>query len=82
MLASIVNIFLKSSAMAFMVNVLGVLIFSGLIAYDTQRLKMSYYEMGGDKAAMGVATNFGALSLYLNFINLFQFLLSILGDRR
>jgi hypothetical protein len=82
MLASIVNIFLKSSAMAFMVNVLGVLIFSGLIAYDTQRLKMSYYEMGGDKAAMGVATNFGALSLYLNFINLFQFLLSLLGDRR
>ena len=81
-LASIVNIFLKSSAMAFMVNVLGVLIFSGLIAYDTQRLKMSYYEMGGDKAAMGVATNFGALSLYLNFINLFQFLLSLLGDRR
>ena len=82
MLASIVNIFLKSSAMAFMVNVLGVLIFAGLTAYDTQRLKMSYYQMGGDQAAMGVATNFGALSLYLNFINLFQFLLSILGDRR
>ena len=81
-LASVVNIFLKSSAMAFIVNVLGVLIFSGLIAFDTQRLKMSYYEMGGDKAAMGVATNFGALNLYLNFINLFQFLLSILGDRR
>jgi FtsH-binding integral membrane protein len=43
---------------------------------------MSYYEMGGDESAMGVATNFGALSLYLNFINLFQFLLSILGTRR
>jgi FtsH-binding integral membrane protein len=42
---------------------------------------MSYYEMGGDKAAMGVATNFGALSLYLNFINLFQFLLSFMGNR-
>jgi FtsH-binding integral membrane protein len=81
-LASLVNIFLKSSAMAFIVNVLGVLIFSGLIAYDTQRLKMSYYQMGGDKTAMGVATNFGALNLYLNFINLFQFLLSILGTRR
>jgi FtsH-binding integral membrane protein len=82
MLASLVNIFLKSSAMAFIVNIVGVLIFAGLIAYDTQRLKMSYYELGGDKTAMGVATNFGALSLYLNFINLFQFLLSILGTRR
>ncbi len=81
-LASVVNIFLKSSAMAFIVNIVGVLIFAGLIAYDTQRLKMSYYELGGDKAAMGVATNFGALSLYLNFINLFQFLLAILGTRR
>ena len=81
-LASVVNIFLKSSAMAFIVNILGVFIFAGLIAYDTQRLKMSYYEMGGDQAAMGVATNFGALNLYLNFINLFQFLISILGDRR
>ena len=81
-LASVVNIFLKSSAMAFIVNIVGVLIFAGLIAYDTQRLKMSYYELGGDKTAMGVATNFGALSLYLNFINLFQFLLAILGTRR
>ncbi len=81
-LASVVNMFLKSSAMAFIVNIIGVLIFAGLIAYDTQRLKMSYYDLGGDKTAMGVATNFGALSLYLNFINLFQFLLSILGTRR
>lgn len=81
-LASVVNMFLKSSAMAFIVNIIGVLIFAGLIAYDTQRLKMSYYQMGGDKTAMGVATNFGALNLYLNFINLFQFLLSILGTRR
>ncbi len=81
-LASVVNMFLKSSAMAFIVNIVGVLIFAGLIAYDTQRLKMSYYELGGDKTAMGVATNFGALNLYLNFINLFQFLLSILGTRR
>ena len=81
-LASVVNMFLKSSVMAFIVNIIGVLIFAGLIAYDTQRLKMSYYQMGGDKTAMGVATNFGALNLYLNFINLFQFLLSILGSRR
>ena len=81
-LASVVNIFLKSPGLVFAINALGVLIFAGLIAYDTQRLKMTYYQLGGDQAAMGVATNYGALSLYLNFINLFQFLLSIFGDRR
>ena len=81
-IASVVNIFLQSSMMSFIVSVLGVLIFAGLIAYDTQRLKMTYYELGGDQAAMGVATNFGALSLYINFINLFQFLLQLFGDRR
>ena len=81
-IASIVNMFLNNGAMGFIISVLGVLIFAGLIAYDTQRLKMSYYQMGGDQAAMGVATSYGALSLYLNFINLFQFLLSIFGDRR
>jgi hypothetical protein len=80
-LASIVNIFLASPALAFAVNVLGVLIFAGLIAFDTQRLKMTYYELGGNQAAMGVATNYGALSLYLNFINLFQFLLAFTGNR-
>jgi len=77
-----VNMFLQSSAMSFIISILGVLIFAGLIAYDTQRLKMTYYELGGNEAAMGVATNFGALSLYINFINLFQFLLSIFGTRR
>ncbi len=82
LLASVVNIFLKSPGLVFAINALGVLIFAGLIAYDTQRLKMTYYQLGGDKAAMGVATNYGALSLYINFINLFQFLLSFLGQRR
>lgn len=81
-IASLVNIFLQSSMMSFIISVLGVLIFAGLIAFDTQRLKMTYYELGGDQAAMGVATNFGALSLYINFINLFQFLLQLFGDRR
>ena len=80
--ASLVNMFLHSGMMQFIVSVLGVFIFAGLIAYDTQRLKMQYYQLGGDQAAMGVATNYGALSLYLNFINLFQFLLSIFGSRR
>ena len=82
LVASVVNIFLHSSMMGFIISVLGVLIFAGLIAYDTQRLKMTYYELGGDRAALGVATNYGALSLYLDFINLFQFLLSIFGSRR
>jgi FtsH-binding integral membrane protein len=81
-IASLVNMFLQSPMMAFVVNVVGVLIFAGLIAYDTQRLKMTYYELGGDQAAMSVATNYGALSLYINFINLFQFLMSLFGSRR
>jgi uncharacterized protein len=81
-LASVVNIFLQSAMMQFIVSVAGVFIFAGLIAFDTQRLKMTYYELGGDQAAMGVATNYGALSLYINFINLFQFLLQLFGDRR
>jgi uncharacterized protein len=81
-IASLVNMFLHLAAIYFIVNVLGVLIFAGLIAYDTQRLKMIYYQVGGDQAAMGVATSFGALTLYLDFINLFQFLLSLFGDRR
>lgn len=81
-IAGLVNMFLHNSMMAFIMNVLGVFIFAGLIAYDTQRLKMTYYQLGGDQAAMGVATSYGALSLYLNFINLFQFLLALFGDRR
>jgi hypothetical protein len=78
----VVNMFLHMAAIAFIVNILGVLIFAGLIAYNTQRLKMTYYQLGGDEAAMGVATNYGALSLYIDFINLFQFLLSLMGSRR
>ena len=62
-----------------MVNIIGVLIFSGLVAFQTQRLKMTYYQLGGDQAAMGVATNYGALSLYLDFLNLFLFLLFFMG---
>jgi FtsH-binding integral membrane protein len=82
MVAMLVNIFVHSPGIAFIINILGVLIFAGLIAYDTQRLKMTYYRLGGDQQAMSVATNYGALQLYLNFINLFQFLMSMLGSRR
>lgn len=78
----LLNFFVHSSALAFAINAMGVLIFAGLIAYDTQRLKMTYYALGGDRASMAVATNYGALSLYINFINLFQFLLSLFGQRR
>jgi hypothetical protein len=81
-IASLVNMFLHSPAIYLIVNLLGVAIFAGLTAYDTQRLKMTYYQLGGDQAAMSVATNYGALSLYLDFINLFQFLLSLMGSRR
>jgi FtsH-binding integral membrane protein len=81
-IASVVNIFLHSAAIAFVVSVLGVLIFSGLIAYDTQRLKATYYQIGGNAEGMAVATNYGALSLYIDFINLFQFLLMFFGGRR
>jgi FtsH-binding integral membrane protein len=80
-LAMLVNIFLQSSLMQFVISGLGVLIFSGLIAFDTQRLKFDYYQLAGNDTALSVATSMGALSLYLNFINLFQFLLSFLGDR-
>ena len=81
-IASLVNLFLHSSALQFIVTLVGVFIFSGLIAYDTQRLKMTYYQLGGDQTAMGVATNYGALNLYINFINLFQMLLQLMGSRR
>ena len=80
-IASIVNMFLQSSMMGFIVSVLGVLIFSGLTAFDTQRLKHDYYALDGDQRAMAVATNWGALSLYLNFVNLFQFILSLMSGK-
>lgn len=79
-IASLVNLFLGSTMVQFVVSVLGVLIFSGLTAYDTQRIKESYYE-GADSDSMGRTAIMGALSLYLNFINLFTMLLSLFGNR-
>ena len=81
-IASVVNMFLQSGTFYLIISGLGVLIFAGLIAYDTQRLKMTYYQLGGDQQAMGVATGFGALSLFINFVNLFQFLLAFMGGNR
>jgi hypothetical protein len=80
--AMLINVFLQNSMMALIVDVIGVLIFAGLIAYDTQRLKMTYYQLAGNDAGKSVATSYGALSLYLDFINLFQFLLALFGNRR
>ncbi len=80
-IASIVNIFLASSAMQFAISVIGVLIFAGLTAYDTQRLKAQYSYVAGSDLA-GKAVIMGALQLYLDFINMFMFLLRFMGDRR
>ena len=79
-IAMVINIFLKSSGLAMAISMLGVLIFAGLTAYDTQRLKNQYYEIQGTEFA-GKAVVLGALTLYLDFINMFQFLLSFLGSR-
>ncbi len=81
-IASIVNIFVQNSALYFIINAAGVLIFAGLIAFDTQRLKLTYYEAGGDRNMVGVLSNYGALSLFINFVNLFRFLLAFVGVRR
>jgi FtsH-binding integral membrane protein len=80
-IAMVVNMFIQSSALGFAISVIGVLVFAGLVAFDTQRLKFMYYQLGGDQRAMSVATTYGALSLYINFINLFQFILSFLSPR-
>ncbi len=79
--ASIVNIFLQSSAFAFAISVIGVLIFAGLTAWDTQRLKEDYDYLRQDRTMMAKASVMGALSLYLNFINMFQFILALTGER-
>jgi FtsH-binding integral membrane protein len=80
-IAMIVNIFLASSALQFAISAIGVLIFSGLTAYDTQRLKHTYDIVAGDAVAAGRASIIGALQLYLDFINLFMFLLQFMGNR-
>lgn len=83
LVASVVNIFLASSALAFAVSVIGVLIFAGLTAYDTQNIKNTYLQHAqmGDQEWLGKAAIMGALSLYLDFINMFMFLLNFMGNR-
>ena len=79
-IASVVGIFWQNDAMQFVMGVVGVLVFSGLIAYDTQRLRAMALEVSGEQA--GSYAIIGALSLYLDFINLFISLLRLFGDRR
>lgn len=83
MVASIVNIFLGSSALSFAVSFIGVLLFAGLTVYDTQTIKVNYIQhaRGGDQEWLEKSAIMGALTLYLDFINLFTFLLSFLGQR-
>ena len=83
LVAMVVNIFLASSALAFAISVIGVLIFAGLTAYDTQRIKTDYIQhaVHGDQEWLAKSAIMGALNLYMDFINLFMFLLQFMGNR-
>jgi FtsH-binding integral membrane protein len=80
-IASLVNIFIGSTALQFAISVIGVLVFTGLTAYDTQAIKETYYEGAGHEIATKTAI-MGALRLYLDFVNLFMMLIQLLGVRR
>ena len=82
--ASLVNLFLASSAVAFAISVIGVLLFAGLTAYDTQNIKAMYLQMAnsGDQEWLGKSAIMGALQLYLDFLNMFMFLLQFMGNQR
>ena len=80
-IAALVNLFLQSSALQFAISVIGVLVFAGLTAYDTQRIKDGYYEVAGNAELAAKTAIMGALSLYLDFINMFVMMLSLFGNR-
>ena len=79
--AMVINLFLQSTAMGLVISALGVLIFAGLTAYDTQKIKSMYAHVAGTDM-MGKVVIMGALNLYLDFLNMFLFLLRFMGDRR
>lgn len=81
LIASLINLFLGSSGLQWVVSVLGVVIFTGLTAYDVQRIKYNYAQSWGEETNNKLAV-MGALSLYLNFINAFQFMLQLMGGSR
>jgi FtsH-binding integral membrane protein len=80
-IAGLVNLFLQSSALQFAISVIGVLVFAGLTAYDTQQIKDNYYAVMGNATAASKAAIMGALNLYLDFINMFTMLLQLFGNR-
>ena len=79
--ASLINLFVQSSGLQLVISFVGVLLFAGLTAYDTQKIKSIYYQVAGTDF-MGKSVVMGALSLYLDFVNMFTFLLQFMGDRR
>ena len=81
LVAMLINMFLQSSALSLVISFVGVLLFAGLTAYDTQRIKSIYFHVAGTDM-MGKSIIMGALSLYLDFVNMFTFLLQFMGDRR
>ena len=80
-IASLVNIFLRSTGLDWLISIVGVGVFAGLTAYDTQRIK-AMYDAGDDETSAGRKSVISALSLYLNFINLFMMMLRLFGGRR
>ena len=80
--AMLINFFLRSPALNLAISAIGVLIFAGLTAYDTQKIKSVYYSVAGHGEAMAKSAVIGALNLYIDFINLFLFLLRFMGNRR
>ena len=81
-IAMLINLFLRSPALDLAVSAIGVLLFAGLTAYDTQKIKSVYFTVAGHGEAMAKTAVIGALNLYLDFINMFLFLLRFMGDRR
>ena len=82
LIAMVVNFFVASSALDWLISLIGVVIFTGLAAYDTQKIKQGYATGSGSAAIAQKSALFGAFVLYLDFINLFLFLLRFMGNRR
>lgn len=80
LIAMVINMFMQSGTMALVISFIGVLLFAGLTAYDTQKIKSMYFQVQGSDF-VGKSVVMGALTLYLDFINMFQFLLSFMGNR-
>ena len=80
--ALLLNLFLRSPALDLAISAIGVLVFAGLVAYDTQKIKSLYFVVAGQGEAMAKTAIIGALNLYIDFINMFLFLLRFMGDRR